>query len=181
MPKGNSGKQKNFKFGNAEHGSGKDKTHSLLNASLNIKIKRKTPEGAMRAFQKIHGNSDHEFGATIDSQGFVHRYVEGNAHSVSIFSNNKDHLVLHNHPSGGAFSKNDMLSTAREKSRGIVASGKNYDYVFLKGSHFERYSQAFQHAVKNSTLQGKDYDDAVHKWLTANQKKYHYKYYRKKN
>ena len=179
--KPSSGKQRTFKFTGMGEGNGKDKTHSLLSAKLNVQIKYRTPEGAMRKFQKIHGNSDHEFGAVIDGQGFVHKYVEGDTSSVSISSNNPNHLVLHNHPSGGAFSRADMLAFSHDKAKGLVASGSKYDYVITKTSHWDKYSQAFEHAIKTAKIQGKDYDDAVHRWLRANQRKYHYKYYRKKN
>ena len=178
--KPSSGKQRTFKFTGMGEGNGKDKTHSLLSAKLNVQIKYRTPEGAMRKFQKIHGNSDHEFGAVIDGQGFVHKYVEGNPTSVSI-SGGKNQIVLHNHPGGGAFSKADMLSFSRDGAKGLVASGSKYDYVITKTSHWDKYSEAFEHAIKTAKIQGKDYDDAVHRWLRANQRKYHYKYYRKKN
>ena len=36
-------------------------------------------------------------------------------------------------------------------------------------------------AMKELGIEETDYDDAVHRWLRANQRKYHYKYYRKKN
>ena len=82
------GTQSTFKFGHAS-GDGKDKSHNLLPAQANVRIKAKTPEGAMAEFREKHGNSDHEWAYEIDSNGYVHQYVEGNAHSVAISSSAK--------------------------------------------------------------------------------------------
>ena len=89
-------------------------------------------------------------------------------------------MVIHNHPSGGAFSDADLLNTAADRRiKGVIASGKNYDYKFEKGTHFK--AQAFSKAVRSAKMQGKDYDDAVDKWLKKNKDKYGYKYSRTKN
>ena len=83
------------------------------------------------------------------------------------------------HPNGGAFSDADLISTAMDRqSSAIVASGKKYDYIFKKGTHFK--SNSFVKAVKTATMSGKDYDTAVNNWLKKNQKKYGYKYSRVK-
>ena len=37
-------------------------------------------------------------------------------------------------------------------------------------------ASGFVKAINTATLSGKDYNDAVNKWLKANQKKYGYKY-----
>ena len=89
-------------------------------------------------------------------------------------------MIIHNHPSGGAFSGADLTSTASlKRTKGIIASGKNYDYKFEKGTHFK--ASAFTKAVNTAKFKGSDYDDAVDKWLKKNQKKYGYKYSRTKN
>ena len=89
-------------------------------------------------------------------------------------------MIVHNHPSGGAFSDSDLISMSMQtRTSGIIASGKKYDYKIEKGSHFK--ASAFTKAVKNAKMKGKDYDDAADKWLKANQKKYGYKYTRTKN
>ena len=180
MPKGNSGKLKNFKFAST-HGR-KGKSQEILPVYANIKIKNKTLEGAMEEFRKKHGKADHEWAYAVDNQGFVDRYVEGAKHSVSITATEPGQMILHNHPGGGAFSKPDLLNVANEKNiTGVVATGsKGYEYVFKKGTHFAKHKDAFIKAVENGKIKGKDYDDAVHRWLTDNQKKYSYTYYRKK-
>lgn len=161
-----------FPFSSAG-GDGKDKTHPLLNAYMNTAIKERTVEGAIKAFGDKYRNADHEYGAVVDAMGFSHKHVEGDAHSVSI-SGGKDQIVLHNHPSGGNFSKADMVSISMGKEKGIVASGKHGDYVFMKKHNFN--AKGFMKAMNNAKPKGKDYDDAVGKWLKANQKKFGYSY-----
>lgn len=111
----------------------------------------------------------------VKSEGIV----EGNKSSVRIGSRGRNTIILHNHPNGGAFSDADLISTAMDRqSSAIVASGKKYDYIFKKGTHFK--SNSFVKAVKTATMSGKDYDTAVNNWLKKNQKKYGYKYSRVK-
>ena len=163
-----------FKFGHAK-GNGKDKSEQLFPAYANTRIKSKTLEGAMEEFHERFKNENKEWAYEIDNQGYVHQYVKGNATSVGITGSNKNNMILHNHPSGGAFSDSDLISTSLGNERGIVASGKYGDYIFEKnGGHFK--ASEFVKAVKTAKMKGKDYDDAVKKWLTANQKKYGYKF-----
>ena len=177
------GTQKTFKFGHAS-GSGNGQDKQLLPAQANVKIKSKTLEGAMKEFRDKHGASDHEWAYEIDDNGFVHQYVEGQAHSVGIGSRAKvgkgqKTMILHNHPSGGHFSDSDLISTAMDgRSKGIVASSTKANYIFEKGTHFK--ANSFIKAVKNANMKGKTYDDAVDKWLKSNAKKYGYKYTKQK-
>lgn len=179
------GGDKEFKFGHAggDGAGGNDK--QLLPAYANTKIKAKTLDGALAEFKRNHLLADHEFAYEVDSNGYVHQYVEGATSSVGIYAGAKvgkgqKTMIIHNHPSGGAFSDSDMIAMSMQtRAKGIIASGKNYDYKVEKGGHFK--ASAFVKAVKNARPKGKDYDDAVHKWLTANQKKYGYKYTRTKN
>ena len=134
----------------------------------------------MQEFHNRFENEDHEWAYEVDPQGYVHQYKEGNATSVSISGKNKNNMILHNHPSGGAFSDSDLISASLGNERGIVASGTKGDYIFQKnGGHFK--ATEFVKAVKRAKLVGKDYDDAVDKWLKANQKKYGYRYEFKKS
>ena len=169
-----------FKFGHAPHGRGSGNDVKDLPAKLNVRIpiNGKSPERALEEFRKLHALSNTEFGVTVDPQGFITQYVRGGATSVGIWGK-KGEMVYHNHPSGGAFSDSDLLSTAMSAEKGIVASGKNGDYIFVKnGGHFK--AAAFMKAVRSAKMKGTSYDDAVDKWLTANQKKYGYTYVFKK-
>lgn len=168
------GEEGTFKFNHAG-GNSKDNTESLFPAYANVRIKEKTLEGAMKEFHDRFKNENKEWAYEIDSQGYVHQYKKGNASSVAISGTNKNNMILHNHPSGGAFSDSDLISTSLGNEKGIVASGKNGDYIFEKnGGHFK--ANEFVKAVKTAKMKGTSYDDAVDKWLTANQKKYGYKY-----
>lgn len=176
-----SGSESTFKFGHAE-GDGKDETRPLPPALANVKIKSKNFESALQEFRAKHVRSNHEWAYEVDSNGYVHQYVEGNRTSVNISGRAKvpkseRTMIIHNHPGGGAFSDSDLLHTAAvARERGIIASGKKYDYVFEKGDKFK--AQSFTRAVKKAEMQGKNYDDAVDKWLRKNQTKYGYKYTR---
>lgn len=175
-----SGGNKQFRFSDAGSGGEKDNTRPDIPAKLNTKlsIKHKSVEGMLNEFAKLHAKSDREYGATVDRDGYVTSYVIGNKSSVAI-NGKRGEIVFHNHPSGGAFSKSDMLSVSHSAERGIVASGKNGDYIFVKGGHFK--TNEFVKAVNNARPTGKNYDDAIDKWLRKNQKKYGYTYDFKKS
>lgn len=163
-----------FKFGHAD-GSGSGSTKGDLPARMNTKVavNAKSPEAALKAFRDAHANDDYESAVTVDENGYFTQYVHGGATSVSI-SGKKGEMVYHNHPSGGAFSDMDLISASMGGEKGIVASGKYGDYIFTKSGHFK--ANNFVKAVKNATIKGKDYNDAVDKWLKKNQSKYGYTY-----
>lgn len=168
-------------------GNGKDETVADHPARMNTKIGvNRTYDDMLKAFADTHKDADEEHGVTIDDYGYTTRYRHGNAGSISIWGG-KGEVVVHNHPAGGwpNFSKEDLLSVASSCERGIVAvsgtKGRSADtakyagtYSFVKGTHFN--ATAFTKAVNSATIRGNDYNDAVHKWLKANQKKYGYKY-----
>lgn len=164
-----------FKFDHAKS-SGRGTSKPDLPARLNVKLGvNRSPEEALKAFRAAHVNDGFESGVTVDEHGFITQYVHGTATSVGIWGR-KGEIVYHNHPGkkGGAFSDSDLLSTSMSAEKGIVASGREGDYIFIK-THKFRPTQ-FAKAVKSARMQGKDYDDAVDKWLTRNQKKYGYTY-----
>lgn len=166
---------------------GPDHTTSDYPARMNVKAGvNRTYTDMLKAFADTHANDDIEHGITIDAQGFTTRYRHGDDGSVGIWGS-KGEIVVHNHPAGGwpIFSKEDMLSVASSGERGIVAVSGNKGrstetakyagtYSFIKGTHFN--ATAFTKAINNAVIKGKDYNDAVNKWLKANQKKYGYKY-----
>lgn len=171
-----SGAANEFKFNHADQrGQHGGLRSSKLPAEANVRITQKTPEAALKHFRKTHGASDHEWAYELDSQGFVHQYVEGNKSSVAI-SGRKDRMILHNHPGGGAFSDMDLISTSNSPAKGIVAtSSKGGTYTFTKnGGHFK--ANKFVRAVKRAKMKGRDYNDAVRKWLSANEKEYGYRF-----
>lgn len=143
-------------------------------------------EKTLETFRNMHVNDNYESGIAVDRNGFVTRYIHGTAGSVAISGGTGEH-VIHNHPAAGwpIFSGGDLISTALEGSTGITASSTSAgrsantakyagDYIFTKGQHFN--ANAFIKAVKGAYLKGKDYNDAVDKWLKAHAKKFGYTY-----
>ena len=172
---GSSGMQ-TFSFGHAGGGGGGHDTPDLP-SRMNVRLNgaSRSPEDMLRAFREAHVNDSYESGVAVDEHGFVTRYVHGGATSVGI-NGRKGEMIYHNHPGkiGGNFSDSDLISTSMSAERGIVASGREGDYKFVKTHKFR--ASEFVKAVKNARMQGKDYNDAAHRWLKANQKKYGYKY-----
>lgn len=164
-----------YKFSDGgNNGSSAKDTVADFPARLNVRVKTKNPDEVLKQFRNLHAlDKSQEHGLTVDENGYVTQYVHGGANAVAIIGR-KGEMVYHNHPNGSAFSKSDMLSTASSAEKGLVASGKNGDYILTKTQNFK--AKKFMNAIKNAKLSGKSYDDAVDKWLKANQKKYGYKY-----
>lgn len=156
---------------------------------MNTKIKDKTYQGAFEAFKNEHGNAEREYMVQIDPMGFVHAYNKGSSGSVSPYNSDsskkergasvrKGAMLVHNHPVGGwdIFSDADLTVTAGiPNAKGIVATSyRGMTFTVTKGTHFK--AEKFANAVVNAKLRGTDYNHAVDNWLTANQKRYGYKY-----
>lgn len=163
-----------FSFGHAPDENGLRTDKSDLPVRMNIATTTKTPEGAIAAFRKAYGNSNVEHGISIGQEGYTNRLVHGMSHSVAIGPARAGDLIVHNHPGGGSFSDSDLISTARDRSRGIVATHPKGYRIFTKMSHFD--AEKFTRALKRARPRGKNYDDAVDKWLKRNQRKYHYRF-----
>lgn len=171
---GNGGEEKPFKFNHASGGGGeKLPPDPHFPSEMNDGEKFQSQQKAIDKFRERTADKGREYAITVDDQGFVHKYVTGGSTSVAI-SAMAGELIVHNHPSGGAFSDSDLLSTAQDRSSGIVATGKNGSYIFRKGKNFN--ASGFARAVKKATMMGTSYDDAADKWLKANQSKYGYRY-----
>lgn len=167
---------KKFKFGSA---GGKGVFNPDFPARFNTGDKKQSLRGQMAAFMKKHGGDNYESIVSVDANGYVTNYGHGGKHSVGLVFNKGDH-VIHNHPGGGHFSDADLVNMANTQTGGITALSsrgkKPVTYTVEKGGHFN--ADGFAKAVKKVSMSGTDYDDAVHRWLTANQKKYGYKYSR---
>ena len=150
---------------------------------MNTQIKNKTYEDALKAFQKNHQFSDREYMVQVDENGFVYAYNKGGRGSVSPYGQTRDgvqknSMLIHNHPKDGwdIFSDADLTTTAGiQNALGIVATSYGgMTFTVRKGTHFK--ATKFANAVTNAKLRGLDYNHAVDNWLTANQKRYGYKY-----
>lgn len=169
-----SGDEQEFKFDHASGGGGKGDLKAVhFPAEFNDGEKAQSLDKALAKFRERHANSDHEYGITVDEDGYVHAYHEGGATSVAI-SGTRGQVVIHNHPNASNFSDTDLLHVSQGLERGIIASGANGDYIFMRTSHFR--PQAFVRALRSARPKGKDYNDATDKWLRANQSKYGYSY-----
>ncbi|MBQ7670566.1 MAG: hypothetical protein IJS45_07595 [Clostridia bacterium] len=169
-------------------GLGKDETTEDFPARMNVKIGViRNYDDMVRAFAQQHAAAEIEHGVVVNEFGFATKYLHGNAGSISGLTGNGREIAVHNHPAGGwpTFSKEDVVNTALGTRRGIVAvsstAGRDAStakyagtYSFVKGSHFN--ASGFVKGVNSARLSGKDYNDAVNKWLKANQKKYGYTY-----
>lgn len=166
---GSSSGMETFKFGHAPNGGGAGGGPSHVPAEANVRIKTKTEEGAIEEFAQRFRDEDHEWAYTIDEQGYVHGLAEGASSHVSPAGRLAGHLILHNHPDnadgsdGGAFSDSDLIFMAVSGARGIVAHTTNGDYIIKRTGHFK--PEAFTRAVRNARMKGKDYNDAVKRWL----------------
>ena len=171
---------------------GNDNTKDDFPARMNVKVNvKRTYKDMLKAFTETHAAAGEEHGVVVNEHGFATKYKHGNTGSISGLTGNGKEIAIHNHPAGGwpTFSKEDVVNTAMGTRRGIVAvssaQGRSEEsakyagtYSFIKGTHFN--ASAFIKGVNSAALKGRDYNDAVSKWLRANQKKYGYTYSYKK-
>ncbi|HFI0467124.1 TPA: hypothetical protein ACGOYW_000507 [Streptococcus suis] len=157
-------------------GNGPDKTYSAHPAEFNEGGRSHNMETVLGKFVRKYGDAKREYAVSVDEQGFAHSYRIGNADSVSIAATGKNHTIIHNHPSGGNFSKKDLLSTASSKNlKGIIATNSSSYYHFEKTKNFD--SQSFSKAVNKAKWPATmSYSQGADWWLKKNQKKYGYKY-----
>lgn len=147
-------------------------------AEFNVGGRFNSYEEALKRFQSKYKDAEVEYGITVDEQGYVHRHVQGGSTSVAI-GGNKGEMVIHNHPSGGNFSDSDLISTASDQSRGIVATSSNAKkkstYTFVKTNKFK--AKDFIKGVKRAQWPTHlNYNKGADWWLKRNQKVYGYKY-----
>lgn len=168
-------------FTNASNANGKSKENygkKKFPAEFNVGGKNRSQEKTLELFQKKYAGADHEYGIAVDDQGFVHKHIEGGRSAVAI-SADKNQMLIHNHPSGGAFSKQDLKTISIQPGKTIVATGKlngkTTTYTLTKTNKFKakEFSKAVDKAQWPSNL---DYNAGADWWLKRNAKKYGYKY-----
>lgn len=150
-------------------------------AIFNTQGRFATQDEAIRLFNERYKDASREYGISVDAQGFVHKHIRGGATSVPISAHGKDHIVVHNHPSGGAFSDSDLLAAAQDRhASGIVATAGKVSHVFKKGKNFDAIG--FAKAVKKAKWPKEyTYDKGVKWWMNKNAKTYGFSYEIKKN
>lgn len=171
---------KKMGFNHARHG-GRDGTKTMLNAELNFNTaKGNSLKAVMGRFKDKYGKADHEYGALVDEQGFVHHLRNGNKHNVTYAKPLDGMTIVHNHPSGSMFSDTDLITTATTKARGVVAMSSNNanrgkTYHFQKNNNFK--AKDFLKALRNASWdESLGYDKGASQWLRGNQRKYGYKF-----
>lgn len=149
-------------------------------ARLNVAGQRyKSYDKTLKQFEKMYKGATIEYGASVDEQGFAHRLIKGGSTSVPI-SGARGEMIIHNHPSGGNFSKQDLISIASGSEKGIVAVGSNVSkqrmrYSLVKGKNFK--AKEFTRAVNKAQWpKNYDYDKGADWWLKKNAKQFGYKY-----
>lgn len=150
-------------------------TIPLHPAYLNNQGRSVSVEGVIQTFIKKHGDAKREYTTAVDSQGFAHTYGKGAKDRVGVLGINQKYTVVHNHPSGGAFSGADLRAFASVKDMtSIVAVNKQKAYRISKLHNFK--AKEFEKAVNNAKTSGSDYSKSVDKWLKRNAKKFGYLY-----
>jgi hypothetical protein len=130
----------------------------------------------------------------VDENGFTYALNHGQRDSVGYDrSEVAGKFVIHNHPNGSVFSRQDLRGLREDKITGIVASGKSGDYVFRIGKKFDYtgFDKALSKSPVTNTVISKKGESSAesfartnhesHSWLKRNAKKYGYTYeFRKK-
>lgn len=130
----------------------------------------------------------------VDENGFTYALNHGQRDSVGYDrSEVAGKFVIHNHPNGSVFSRQDLRGLREDKITGIVASGKSGDYVFRIGNKFDYagFDKALSKSPVTNTVISKKGESSAesfartnhesHSWLKRNAKKYGYTYeFRKK-
>lgn len=144
----------------------------------------KSVEKTAKAYGKHLLDSDREFGAVIDKDGFAVQYIKGGHTSVAHLERQGAYSI-HNHPVKGlakagikaynAPSAPDLKNMALGKGKGtiIASSGNRTVYVIEKTPKFN--SKGFVKAMGSAKSTG-NYDKDVNNFLRKNQKAFGYKY-----
>lgn len=155
------------------------KSEKLLPAELNLNTaKGNSVDSVLKRFQDKYGKANIEYAIAVDEQGYAHQHIKGGKHSVGI-EGDKGEIVIHNHPSGSNFSKEDMENVASTQAKGVIATSSNKDtkgtYTFIKNDNFK--AKEFMKALNKAEWDKKlGYNKGVSQWLKANQKNYGYKF-----
>lgn len=136
-------------------------------------------------FESKHANSGTEHLIAYDDNGFVSTYTHGGKSAVGF---TKDQVagkhVIHNHPSGGHFSKVDLQNLSTTGMKSITAtSATGVRYTAEKTNKFDAkgWSKALNEATTKLKVDNVEkYNQALHDWLTENAPKYGVKYTREK-
>lgn len=118
----------------------------------------------------------------VDENGFTYALNHGQRDSVGYDrSEVAGKFVIHNHPNGSVFSRQDLRGLREDKITGIVASGKSGDYVFRIGKKFDYtgFDKALSKSPVTNTVISKKGESSAesfartnhesHSWLKRNE------------
>lgn len=132
-------------------------------------------EHTLETFRKQHANSKTEHLIAMDDNGFVSTYQHGGKHSVGFIpSQVAGKHVIHNHPSGSHFSKQDLMNLSTTKQKGITATSAKATYTVTKTDKFD--AKGFSKALETAKTTDSDYDRALDRFLKRNSSRYGYTY-----
>ena len=167
------------KMGFRSAGGRTPKGEKLLPAELNLGTsKGNSVDSVLKRFINKYGDANREYAIAVDEQGYAHQHIKGGKHSVGI-TGDKGEIIIHNHPSGSAFSRADLENVASTKAKGVIATSSNKTtkgtYTFTKNENFK--AKEFMKALgKAEWDKEKGYNKGVTEWLRKNQKTYGYKF-----
>lgn len=176
--KGKSGRKYKINLISSVNHKGNHNEHLPAEANVKNKIIEKSqPNTFMQFVTDIALVKDKEFAYTVDKQGFVHNFIEGNQHSVGFSKGQlkKGLTVIHNHPNSSNFSGADLKSFATTNIDAIIAVGKNgKTYILKKGTQFNK--KDFLDYIANAEGTATSKSAFVSKVLQDGQRRFHYKY-----
>ena len=155
------------------------KSEKLLPAELNLDTKKgNSVSNVLKRFQDKYGTANREYAIAVDENGYAYQHLKGGKHSVGI-TGDKGQIIIHNHPSGSAFSRADLENVASTQAKGVIATSSNKTtkgtYTFTKNENFK--SKEFIKALGKAEWESsKGYNKGVTEWLRKNQKTYGYKF-----
>lgn len=155
----------------------KDYGKSLYPAELNLDNKNGTSvDHVIDKFKTKYADAKIEYGITVNEQGYATKHIQGGKTSVPI-NGAKGETLIHNHPSGGNFSKADLQVFSQTQIKSIVATSSNTKnkatYQITKGSKFK--AKEFDKAISKAKWPTQmSYDEGASWWLKKNAKTYGY-------
>lgn len=127
---------------------------------------------AITDFRTQYANADIEYGASINDRGKISKAVKGNKNTVETPRKNGE-VSIHNHPSGGVFSQQDIQGVTLNSTKGTVVVTNKGTYYFIKTKDFD--GVALESRLRKGAWFGAD-NKYREDWLKDNQKKYGYFY-----
>ena len=130
---------------------------------------------AVYGFSEKYADAKIEHSANISKTGKIGKVKSGKVDSVYV-APQKQTIKIHNHPRGTVFSLEDIENQTFSVCDGIIATGKDGDYYFIKTGSFDGMKLANKiHNHREAFVQEIRYGD-WEGWLERNQDRYGYRF-----